>query len=224
MWHDIDPPAEAEYNVWHTREHMPERVGIPGFLVGRRYSDCNADKFRYFTLYEGRALDVFCSEAYLARLNAPTQWSTRVQPYFRNFIRAACQTASTCGYGIGGALLTARVHFVDGGEPTFRDASADFTEQLGALPGVTGVHVGVAEPSVTSTKTAETVLRQLTNESLFDGLVLVEGIGRRELQTIMTRVEQLLRPSAGVASADYAVYELAYLLASDAALDSTLTC
>src|SRR5215208_2640650 len=69
MWHDIAAAAEPEYNLWHTREHMPERLGIPGFEVGRRYVDWNLDTFRYFTLYEGRSLDVFRSAPYLARLN-----------------------------------------------------------------------------------------------------------------------------------------------------------
>ena len=36
MWHDIEPDAWTEYMEWHTREHMPERLSIPGFLVGKR--------------------------------------------------------------------------------------------------------------------------------------------------------------------------------------------
>ena len=37
IWHDIEPEATDEFYQWHNREHMPERVGIPGFLRGRRY-------------------------------------------------------------------------------------------------------------------------------------------------------------------------------------------
>ena len=36
IWHDIDPPSWTEYMEWHTREHMPERLSIPGFTVGKR--------------------------------------------------------------------------------------------------------------------------------------------------------------------------------------------
>src|SRR5688500_9222934 len=92
MWHDVAPAGEREYNDWHTREHMPERVGIPGFLVGRRYVDWTLDTYRYFTIYEGETLATFNSQPYLARLNAPTPWTNRMQPYFRNMIRAACTT------------------------------------------------------------------------------------------------------------------------------------
>src|ERR1700738_1478143 len=109
MWNDIVPAGEAEFNLWHTREHMPERVGIPGFLVGRRYVDWSLGKYRYFTASEGHALGVFNSPAYRARLNAPTEWSRRIQPYFRNFLRAACQIVASTGSGVGGALLAARV-------------------------------------------------------------------------------------------------------------------
>ena len=31
LWNDFDPEREAEYECWHTFEHVPERVGIPGF-------------------------------------------------------------------------------------------------------------------------------------------------------------------------------------------------
>jgi hypothetical protein len=30
VWHDIASTGEAEYNTWHTRQHMPERLGVPG--------------------------------------------------------------------------------------------------------------------------------------------------------------------------------------------------
>ena len=39
IWHDIEEHGELEYDDWHTREHMPERVGIPGFEAGRRWVD-----------------------------------------------------------------------------------------------------------------------------------------------------------------------------------------
>jgi hypothetical protein len=37
IWHDLLPEARDEFHQWHNREHMPERVGIPGFRRGRRY-------------------------------------------------------------------------------------------------------------------------------------------------------------------------------------------
>ena len=37
IWHDLLPEAKADFYEWHNREHMPERLAIPGFRRGRRY-------------------------------------------------------------------------------------------------------------------------------------------------------------------------------------------
>ena len=113
IWHDIEEQGELEYNDWHTREHMPERVGILGFEAGRRFVDRSLDYHRYFTLYEAATLDVLGSAAYRARLDAPTPWTHKVQPTFTNFVRAACRAAASEGRGTGGALATIRVDFAD---------------------------------------------------------------------------------------------------------------
>jgi hypothetical protein len=68
IWHDIAEESEAEYSIWHTRQHMPERLGVPGFLVGRRAVDWTLDHQRWFTLYETATLEVLSSPEYRARL------------------------------------------------------------------------------------------------------------------------------------------------------------
>ena len=37
IWNGISDEGRADFYAWHLSEHMPERVGIPGFLRGRRY-------------------------------------------------------------------------------------------------------------------------------------------------------------------------------------------
>ena len=37
-WHDVEPGRERDYQHWHTHEHMEERLSVPGFRQGRRYS------------------------------------------------------------------------------------------------------------------------------------------------------------------------------------------
>ncbi len=36
FWADVEADYVAEFRQWHNCEHVPERVGIPGFTVGRR--------------------------------------------------------------------------------------------------------------------------------------------------------------------------------------------
>ena len=68
---DIVPEAVAEHDDWHTHEHLPERLSIPGFLRGTRWSATSSGP-AYCVLYEVEQLATLASEAYLARLNAPT--------------------------------------------------------------------------------------------------------------------------------------------------------
>ena len=57
MWWDIAPGGDADFHEWHAREHFPERLGVPGFLRGRRYVVEDGEP-RYFTLYELDRLEV----------------------------------------------------------------------------------------------------------------------------------------------------------------------
>jgi hypothetical protein len=216
IWHDIEAHGELEFSDWHTREHMPERVGIPGFEAGRRWVDWGRVRHRYFTLYEAQTIDVLSSAAYRARLDAPTPWTQEVQPTFTNFVRAACRTSASEGRGIGGALATIRVDFADpSGKGPFADASGPLAAAALGHHGITGVHVGIADPSVTRTPTAETALRPQARDDAFDAVVLVDGIGRREVEAALPSIEQALAPALGEASTTAAVYDLAYALASE---------
>ena len=75
--------------------------------------------------------------------------------------------------------------------------------------------MGIAEPSVTRAPTAESALRQLTGEDTFDTVVLVDGIGRDEVERALPAIERELMPALGEASTTTGVYELAYALASE---------
>jgi hypothetical protein len=54
---DIVPEAIVEHDDWHTHEHFPERLSIPGFLRGTR---CVAQhgQPRYFVMYEVARLEL----------------------------------------------------------------------------------------------------------------------------------------------------------------------
>jgi hypothetical protein len=220
IWHDIRSESEPEYNRWHTREHMPERLSIPGFARGRRGVDWNRERHRYWTLYEGPDLDVFGSPAYLQRLNNPTPWTQRIQPAFYNFIRCGCEVLVSLGEGVGGAMATYRVSFSGIDEGGLRRAARLIAEDIMVLGGVSSVHIGLARPESTGAKTKETELRGTTQDGLFDAAVLVDGIGRSELEVALpaisgTLAKHALRP----APEDVAIYDLAFALDS---LASTL--
>jgi hypothetical protein len=213
VWHDIKTESEPDYHLWHTREHMPERLGVPGFLRGRRGVDWNREKYRYLTLYEGESLETFGSPEYLHRLNNPTPWTLKIQPAFYNFVRSACSIAATVGRGVGGAMITIRVPFGGQGEVGFREVAPTLAVQLLALDGTNAVHVGTARPDITSAKTRETELRGMTRDNVFDGVIMVDGVGRRELELLMPEITRLVEAHGlKVDPAEAAVYDMAYCL------------
>ena len=71
IWHDPSAEVESDYNEWHSKEHMFERVGIPGFRRGQRAVAISGAP-RYFNLYEVDDAETLTSKAYLDRLNDPT--------------------------------------------------------------------------------------------------------------------------------------------------------
>ena len=90
IWHAVDAAIGDDYERWYFREHLPERLGVPGFLAGRRY-EAVAGTPRFLTYYEARSPDVFVSKPYLDRLNDPTPWSTEVLRNFRDTNRTICR-------------------------------------------------------------------------------------------------------------------------------------
>ena len=53
IWNGIAPEGRARFYEWHLHEHVPERVGSPGFKRGRRYiaADPAEVPVGFFTLY-----------------------------------------------------------------------------------------------------------------------------------------------------------------------------
>lgn len=214
LWHDIDPPSQTEYMEWHTREHMPERLSIPGFLVGKRLINHTIPRYRYGTVYCGETVEVFRSPAYLERLNNPTDWSNRVQPTFRNFLRVACDRIASSGIGDGGAMATIRLDFADGGnDGTVRAGAQALADSLLKVTGAAGVHVGLARTEVSGVKTRETEIRPEMKEKEFDAVVLIEGSGLPELEASVAEFEAVIAGSGiGLRDAQTIVYNLAYQL------------
>ena len=199
IWHGIQPGGEEEYLAWHTYEHMPERLGIPGFLRGRRFSNWTLDLHPTFTLYEGAHIETFRSPAYLARLNSPTEWSNRVQPTMTNFLRGGCEVLFTIGQGVGGALTTVRMSAPDGDRNRFEDELAAAALRLRTLRGVTSVHLARHEGGVTGGETAETRMRPSVHSGPFTHLLLVEGLSPTLLDRASDDLHAIL---TGIAAQD----------------------
>jgi len=92
LWNDVTPEVEAEYNEWHGKEHVPQRLTVPGILTACRYRAQYSNQTRYLTWYGLDGVHVLASRAYQALLSNPTPWSRRMRPHLLNMDRLACIT------------------------------------------------------------------------------------------------------------------------------------
>ena len=155
IWHDIAPEGRAQFYEWHGREHMPERVGIPGFLRGRRYVALDGSP-EFFNLYETASPATVTGADYLARLNHPTPWTTDTVTHLRGVARSLCTVAATFGEGQGGLIATFR-YDVDAANASAhrRWMCAELLPELAQAPGIAGCHLLIADESASAIETGE---------------------------------------------------------------------
>jgi hypothetical protein len=174
---DVAAGHERDWTEWHNREHVPERLAIPGFLRLRRYVALGPGP-RFFFFYETEDAAVLQSPAYLERLGQPTAWTRRCIAHIRNNSRTVCRVTHTRGRGIGGVVAAVEL----GPAPERADALRGWLCETAlpdvlARPGIVGTHLAEADPAATATKTEEKRLLP-TPDALVRWLLLVEGVDR----------------------------------------------
>ena len=108
IWNDCLPEAEAGYEHWYMNQHFPERLGVPGFRIGRRYEAVSAEP-RYFTFYDTESPEVLWSKAYVERLANPTPETAEIMKSFRNMSRTVCRRVTQIGQVVAGHAVVARL-------------------------------------------------------------------------------------------------------------------
>ncbi|WP_052954661.1 DUF4286 family protein [Microvirga vignae] len=207
LWNDFDPAREAEYECWHTFEHVPERVGIPGFLSGRRYRAAERSLNQYFTLYELESLAALGGPDYAEVVGHPTAWSSAMRPSFRNFLRWPCATLLTSGVGIGGALATMRFTVPKDGAKLEESALASLKD-LPETAGITSIHLGKADQRSDFPVQNAPSLPSVDREAY---VLLVEGTSRASLEAAEPTVRATLLPWCRRAEdAIWATFDLAF--------------
>lgn len=204
LWNDCAPEGEADYERWYMADHLPERVGIPGFRFGRRYRRVEGDR-TYFTFYETDSPSVLWSPVYLERLQNPTSWTQRVMPSFRNTIRTVCRRAASRGTALGGHVATFRAMAEDTPGPDVEaELRRSILPDLLARDGVCHVHLWIATRQQTPSKTVETDIRGA--DEMLSWAVVVETtseVAARAMGAdarLRARIEQLApsgQPAAG---------------------------
>jgi len=205
LWNGVDPARRFEYDLWHTREHVPERVSIPGILGARRYVRIEGPLPEFLTLYSLRDTGVLQSSAYLRLLDNPTAWSRSMREAFRGFMRVCCRRTWSAGGGAGGIL--GALTLPDGVQP---DDLRPALELLVAELGLVAAHLLLRDAEVPDVPFA---IGGEAPDFPRGGAILLEtwdeAALRQALPSIRTALERL---GLGEAAGTFTCYRLAYAL------------
>lgn len=190
VWTDAEKAGTADFNEWYNRQHLIERVGVPGFRSGARYAALSGAP-RYFAWYETREPAVLRSKAYRARLDAPTPWTRRSMRAFTNTIRSACSVAGRVQIDErlplrGGVAATLRFAPRPGREAAVqRWMSGPLLKRLQRSPGVTGAQLWITDAVRSANDSREAGLR--TPDAVADWVLFLEGQDAGALRAALRR-------------------------------------
>ena len=182
MWWDMAPAHRAEFEDWHSHEHFPERLGIPGFLRGSRWADAGGGP-GFFVMYELAAYETLSSPHYLDRLNSPTPWSRKLMPHHSRMVRSQCRVLESFGGGLGHSMLTLRLSPAPGRGDALRSHLRELLATMPMRPGITGAHLLQTQtPDIPQTN--EQKIRGGADATA-DWIVLVGGYDEATLQALL---------------------------------------
>jgi hypothetical protein len=160
IWNDVAPEGRDAFYAWHDREHVPERLALPGFRRGRRFAKAGHSP-EWLTMYEADDIGALTSREYFARLNAPTPATSAALKHFRNTSRAVCRIACSLGSSTGGHVLALRLNIVAAqADAMCRYLCDEAFPRAMAHTGVVACHLYQAHASASFVSTAESSTRE----------------------------------------------------------------
>ena len=167
---NIDAIHEAEFNRWYDREHLEERVAMPGFLEARRYVAQEGNP-KYLSLYSTETIEVLGSPFYLTALANQTAWSKANIAHFKNMIRGVSRITISRGTGRGAALGIIRLRPLAGGEDKLRNGLRDQLDPS-KLDGIISMHLLENDPALSKPITDDP---KALNPGAGDWFVLIDA-------------------------------------------------
>ena len=212
MWWDMAPELKPEFEHWHSHEHFPERMSIPGFHRGSRWASRDGGE-GFFVLYELDAYETLKSPHYLARLNDPTLWSARMMPHHRNMVRSQCRVVESFGGGVAHFTMTLRLSPAPGRAGDLHQNLGSILAELPGRPGLTGGHL-LRTDTPDIAPTAEQVIRG--GDAVADWILLMSGYDPDAIEqaSLQELGPQALERAGALPSLVGSIFRLSYSLAS----------
>ena len=186
-WGGVLTKHDLDYNLWHSLEHMPERMSVKGFLrafrcVGLKGTNEN-DK--YFMMYDVKSKDILSSKQYLNRLNNPTDWTSKILSKYVYPSRAICEVIKTKSLttGLSGFFVTIRYLSQNNDIKNFYNISDEIMRQNGIF----SIHCFQSDREISLLKTKEKLIRsyQGNEDEIIDYAVVIECLNINEVKKFL---------------------------------------
>lgn len=209
MWWDVAAESRAELEHWHAHEHFPERLALPGFRRASRWTAVDGGE-GFFVMYELADHAVLASAPYVARLNAPSPWSTRMMPLHRGMVRTQCQVLQSHGAVTARHALTVRLSPQQAQTEVLLRRLGELAAAVTQRPGLVGLHVLRHEAPALAT-TTEQQIRGNADRSA-DWVVVACGYDLAALRSLETAElgDAALQALGAAPGAERRCYGLAY--------------
>ena len=203
IWNDIKEEMRDEFVQWHSIEHLPERVSIPGFISGQRWYGEHASP-QYLTTYVTQNTGVLTSDAYVQRLNNPTPWTLKTVAAFCNTCRAAGEVIWEHGSkkGYGGHILAIQISELENPSILTEHLNAFANSLEQSLAGLLRARLVLTTPNASQLPTAERAVR--TGDKNEPNLILLlesfsgEDALRHAFSKITAHIPKLMHSSASI--------------------------
>jgi len=193
-WGGIIPDKEEDYNQWHSKEHMPERISLPGFIRGYRAMGIEGTKLnhKYFMMYEAKNKEAFVSKEYLDRLNNPTKWTKEILSNYISPSRTICSVISSKSIGSGNFILTVRFLHEQFNKNHDLEQLKVFISKVTEFKNITGMHFLIGDNSFGQMNTEEKKYRssQGKGDQIISQAIILEGLKLDSLKTVLYHLVQ----------------------------------
>ncbi|MDC3063764.1 hypothetical protein OA253_04030 [Alphaproteobacteria bacterium] len=186
-WGGVLSKHDLDYNLWHSIEHMPERMSVKGFLRAFRSVGLKGtnDNDKYFMMYDVKNKDFLSSKQYLNRLNNPTDWTSKILSKYIYPSRAVCEVIKTKSLtnGLSGFFVTIRYLSQNNDIENFYNIS----NEIMSKNGIFSIHCFQSDKEISLLKTKEKAIRsfQGNEDEIIDYAVVIECLNINKVKNFL---------------------------------------
>ena len=187
-WGGVLPKHDFDYNLWHSLEHMPERMSVKGFLRAFRCIGIDGTNVndKYFMMYDVKNKDILSSQQYLNRLNNPTEWTSKILCKYIYPSRAICEVIKTksLSSGLSGFFITVRYLSQNNDIEKFYNIS----DEIMSKNGIISIHCFQSDKEISLLKTKEKIIRsfQGNDDEIIDYAVIIECLNLKKVKKFLS--------------------------------------